>query len=99
MAKKKYYTSFDEMMIGIRQNCENAFDDVCDVLCQELNDMLVGYVYGKEETEILIENRADPYITKGSDGWYYFTASYPMCGGADPEGYDRIILRRSKTGC
>lgn len=51
MAKKKYYTSFDEMIIGIRQDCANAFDDVCDVLCQELNDILVGYVYGKEETE------------------------------------------------
>ena len=25
-----------------------------------------------------IEERADPYITKGPDGFYYFTASYPM---------------------
>ncbi len=56
-----------------------------------------GGLFGKKKTEILIENRADPYVTKGSDGWYYFTASYPMCGGADPEGYDRIILRRSRT--
>lgn len=49
------------------------------------------------ETEIFIADRADPYVTKGSDGYYYFTASYPMYGARDAEGYDRIILRRAKT--
>lgn len=49
------------------------------------------------ETDILIADRADPHVTKGSDGYYYFTASYPMYGGRDVEGYDRIILRRAKT--
>ncbi|MFQ9933065.1 MAG: family 43 glycosylhydrolase [Lachnospiraceae bacterium] len=49
------------------------------------------------ETNIFIADRADPYITKGSDGYYYFTASYPMYGANDSEGYDRIILRRSRT--
>ncbi len=49
------------------------------------------------KTDIFIKDRADPFITKGSDGYYYFTASYPMYGKNDPEGYDRIILRRSKT--
>lgn len=43
-----------------------------------------------------IIERADPFITKGSDGYYYFTASYPAYGDAE-HGYDRIILRRSKT--
>lgn len=47
--------------------------------------------------DIFIKDRADPFIMKGSDGLYYFTASYPMYGENDPEGYDRIILRRSKT--
>ncbi len=54
----------------------------------------------KEKTKksnIFIADRADPYITKGEDGYYYFTASYPMYGGNDKEGYDRVILRRSKT--
>jgi GH43 family beta-xylosidase len=37
----------------------------------------------------LIEQRADPFIYKHSDGYYYFTASVP--------DYDRIELRRSKT--
>lgn len=43
-----------------------------------------------------IPERADPYITKGPDGYYYFTASYPAVGDAE-HGYDRIILRRSTT--
>lgn len=37
----------------------------------------------------LIEQRADPYIYKHIDGYYYFTASLPA--------YDGIILRRSTT--
>ncbi len=44
-----------------------------------------------------IEERADPYIVKGNDGYYYFTASYPMRGSKDKDGYDRVILRRSTT--
>ncbi len=49
------------------------------------------------KAEIFIADRADPYITLGDDGYYYFTASYPMYGHSDKDGYDRIILRRSKT--
>ncbi len=49
------------------------------------------------KNEIFIKDRADPFITKGNDGFYYFTASFPMYGKKDSEGYDRIILRRSKT--
>lgn len=37
----------------------------------------------------LIEQRADPWVYKHTDGWYYFTASVPE--------YDRIEIRRSKT--
>ena len=37
----------------------------------------------------LIEQRADPFIHKHSDGYYYFTASVPA--------YDEIELRRSRT--
>ena len=49
------------------------------------------------KTDIFIKDRADPFVTKGSNGWYYFTASYPMYGKYDVEGYDRVILRRAKT--
>lgn len=38
--------------------------------------------------EPLIEQRADPYVYKHTDGTYYFTASVPA--------YDKIILRKSK---
>ena len=47
----------------------------------------------KAESEFnnpFIVNRADPYIVKGKDGYYYFTASYPMFGANDTAGYDRI---------
>ncbi|ADL50996.1 family 43 glycosylhydrolase [Clostridium cellulovorans] len=37
----------------------------------------------------LIEQRADPYVYKHIDGYYYFTASVPT--------YDYIELRRAKT--
>ena len=36
-----------------------------------------------------ILQRADPYVTKDSEGNYYFTASVPE--------YDRVVLRTSKT--
>lgn len=51
----------------------------------------------KTNAPIFIADRADPFITLGNDGYYYFTASYPMYGHDDKEGYDRVILRRSKT--
>jgi beta-galactosidase len=37
----------------------------------------------------IIEQRADPWVYKHTDGYYYFTGSVPE--------YDRIILRRAKT--
>ena len=67
-------------------------------LLSVLGTVMAGCTQEKApEAEILIEQRADPYITRAEDGFYYFTASYPMQGEMDPEGYDRIILRRSKT--
>ncbi|WP_078878080.1 family 43 glycosylhydrolase [Streptomyces sp. NBRC 110035] len=37
----------------------------------------------------LVRHRADPHITRHTDGFYYFTATAPE--------YDRIVLRRSRT--
>lgn len=52
-------------------------------------------------SDVFIANRADPYITRGvgEDGkqYYYFTASFPMDGENDADGYDRVVLRRSET--
>jgi GH43 family beta-xylosidase len=45
----------------------------------------------------LVERRADPDVTLGDDGMYYFTGSYPMTRADDPNGYDRIVLRRADT--
>ncbi|MCI8876934.1 MAG: family 43 glycosylhydrolase [Lachnospiraceae bacterium] len=36
-----------------------------------------------------ILQRADPYVYRHTDGWYYFTASVPA--------YDKIVLRRAKS--
>ncbi|WP_088105342.1 glycoside hydrolase family 43 protein [Halalkalibacter urbisdiaboli] len=46
---------------------------------------MVKHVYNNP----IVEQRADPWVYKHSDGYYYFTASVPE--------YDRIELRRSKT--
>lgn len=37
----------------------------------------------------LILQRADPFVRRHTDGWYYFTASVPA--------YDRLELRRART--
>lgn len=75
-------------------NCELSEENIMTLYEGEMPQALQK---NATETDIFIADRADPYITKGSDGYYYFTASYPMYGANDREGYDRIILRRSKT--
>ena len=42
-----------------------------------------------------ILERADPFMIKADDGWYYFTASYPMKRGDDP---DFVRQRRLQSG-
>lgn len=59
-----------------------------------------GSVIFPDYGDVLVEQRADPYVLLAPDGWYYFTASYPVCGLSENEqgiGYDRIILRRART--
>lgn len=55
-----------------------------------------GKVLAADYKNPLIEERADPFVTDGGDGYFYFTASYPAYGNVN-KGYDRIILRRSST--
>lgn len=55
-----------------------------------------GTVRAADYANPLIEERADPYVVRGENGSYYFTASYPAYGNVN-KGYDRIILRESKT--
>ncbi|MCQ2417772.1 MAG: family 43 glycosylhydrolase [Oscillospiraceae bacterium] len=58
--------------------------------------LVSGEVMTGDYDNPFISERADPYVVKGEDGYYYFTASYPAYGSVN-KGYDRIILRRSKT--
>ena len=48
MAKKQYYTSWDEMIIGIQNDCADIFDEVCEDLCAEANDLLTYYIYAQK---------------------------------------------------
>ena len=48
-----------------------------------------GAVQHKNYPKPFIEQRADPYLYKHTDGFYYFMGSYTL--------YDRIVLRRAKT--
>ncbi|MGO2634650.1 MAG: family 43 glycosylhydrolase [Galactobacter sp.] len=56
-----------------------------------------GKVSAPKYSDPLVERRADPDVTLGDDGYYYMTGSYPMTYEDDPEGYDRVPLRRAKT--
>ncbi len=49
---------------------------------------ITGKIKQLSYPEPLVEKRADPYVYKHTDGYYYFTGSYPE--------YDRIVLRRAK---
>lgn len=62
--------------------------------------ILHGQVKFPEYENVLVEERADPCVFLAEDGYYYFTASYPVRGTIENDakiGYDRIILRRAKT--
>lgn len=58
--------------------------------------VVTGTVGRTAYPEKLAHQRADPDVTVGDDGKYYLTASYPAIG-TDPEGYDRVVLRRADT--
>lgn len=69
-----------------------------EMMEQEQNEKLIEEIK-EEPTKKLSGNmnyntpwilqRADPYVYRHSDGWYYFTASVPA--------YDGIVLRRAKS--
>lgn len=64
---------------------------------------LTGTVKQPEFANPFIRERADPYIFHDNEtGYYYFTASYPTYGHdanniVQAEGYDRLVIRRSRT--
>lgn len=77
-------------IVGVTQE---EYDNIVKAYSYEY----VNYSDEKEYANPLIEQRADPYITFAEDGYYYFTASYPMYGDNDSKGYSKVVLRRAKT--
>ena len=88
------YEDGSEKQFGIAWKTETV-----DMECAgtyEIEGNLIFPEYG----DVLAEQRADPYVVLAADGWYFFTATYPVCGLEENEqgiGYDRIILRRART--
>ncbi|RCW61900.1 family 43 glycosylhydrolase [Halanaerobium sp. ST460_2HS_T2] len=79
-----------ELQQGITAQFPVVWDETADLIYREKgNYQIKGKLKIQNYPDPLIEQRADPFIYKHQDGYYYFTASYPE--------YDRIILRRSKT--
>ncbi|MDQ0114524.1 family 43 glycosylhydrolase [Paenibacillus harenae] len=64
---------------------------------------LTGRIRQPQYPNPFIRERADPYIIHDAEsGYYYFTASYPTYGHdgnneVQPDGYDRIVIRRART--
>lgn len=89
------YSDGSRKQFGIRWR-----DEELKEIEEQTEYTLHGTVILPEYEEILVEQRADPYVLKAEDGWYYFTASYPVCGTKENEagiGYDRLVLRRAES--
>jgi len=75
---------------GIVADFDVTWDEISsDAYAKSGSFTVEGKVVHQEYSKPLIEQRADPYMYKHTDGYYYFTGSYPE--------YDRIVLRRAKT--
>lgn len=75
---------------GEKEEMEVDWDEIDPIEYNSVGEFTVsGTIKPLNYPSPLIEKRADPYIYKHIDGYYYFTASVPE--------YDRIILRRAKT--
>lgn len=91
------YSNGTEMEYGITWDA----NDIAKIDTNRPGTYTVGGTVGTKYTDAeapLIPERADPHIVYNEeDQYYYFTASYPMVGADDKDGYDRLILRRAKT--
>lgn len=87
--------------INLPEKVKIFIDDKFSYRAVEWEKVDINSLAGKKEIKVkgkikeinypepLVEQRADPYIYKHTDGYYYFTGSYPE--------YDRITLRRAKN--
>lgn len=88
------YNDGSTKLMGVEWNTS----DVAKINTKKKGEYIVrGSVQQPRYANPFILQRADPDITLGDDGYYYFIATYPMTFENDPNGYDRICLRRSKT--
>lgn len=102
-SKKSFKIRWDAEELAAIRNCEKNAAKRTGTTPQRgekaRNYKLHGGVVLPEYEDVLVEQRADPYVIL-SEGWYYFTASYPVCGTKENEqgiGYDRIVLRRARS--
>lgn len=83
----------EKVAVELENGIQTEIDVVWDLQTDQFAKTGEYEVQGKlkllEFPNPLVEQRADPFIYKHSDGYYYFTGSYPE--------YDRIVLRRAKT--
>lgn len=79
-----------ELKNGTHLNMNVSWDTLTSEQCGEVGTYTIeGEILLPEYPNPLVEQRADPFIHKHTDGFYYFTGSYPE--------YDRIVLRRAKS--
>lgn len=88
------YNDGSTKQMGVKWNAS----DIAKINTNKKGKYIVeGTVQQPQYVNPFILQRADPDVTLGDDGYYYFTATYPMTYDNDPNGYDRICLRRAKT--
>ncbi|WP_186578542.1 family 43 glycosylhydrolase [Aquibacillus kalidii] len=84
---EKVNVSFEN---GISAELKVAWEEVAQEKLKQAGTFEIeGTLQNQSYPSPLVEQRADPYVYKHKDGFYYFTGSYPE--------YDRIVLRRAKT--
>lgn|GEM_PF-132787 len=75
---------------GTSEELDVVWDDIQDGSLGSAGSIKVnGKVYLEKYINPLIEQRADPYIYRHSDGYYYFVATVP--------DFDKIIIRKAAT--
>lgn len=97
---KAQYSNGEEKTYSIRWNSDDLeqADSTRTGMEYTIRGTIGGSAYFTEAEEPLIEERADPSITYDEDNdKYYFTASYPVNGKDEADGYDRLVIRVADT--